>query len=181
MARKNDDAGTADNTIAGGGQIDSAPENTTGDGGNSAAAISTANAATASGIDGTQISVDETPVKKRGRGRPAGAGQTARRKTKKSSARLDISGAEIAPTLQFAHKVAANALQLPRLEISQKEALELSNAAQEVFALYDMQVSKTVAAWVKLATVATAIYMPRVLAYREMRKSPQKSVQFSEG
>jgi hypothetical protein len=104
--------------------------------------------------------------------KPTGERPTAQRPTSHpSNARAAVNGNKLAlkalaPTLQFMHAAAADVLKMPELSIEKSEAETLANAAEGIFALYDMQVSPAVAAWLTFAGAAATVYAPRVVMIR---------------
>ena len=74
------------------------------------------------------------------------------------------------------HTMGAAALKSPHWELSQSEANELAKAAANVQAQYDIALDAKTEAWLGLATVAGAMYAPRVMVSWHLAKENAKRV-----
>lgn len=147
------------------------PASTAGDG--SPQATGAAPASTAGSGSPRARESEPARSRKRKRGRPraakpaaesGAASASAERPKTKSLAVKGVDPATVAKNIAFAHSIAALRLGLPALALSDAEARKLADAVLELIALYDIQLSARMVAWLQLAGVGAAVYGPRAVA-----------------
>lgn len=69
----------------------------------------------------------------------------------------------------------ASFLKIPELELDASEAKKLSEAVENVAALYPVGLSEKQIAWGQLVLVGASIYGPRVIAYGARREREKKA------
>lgn len=113
---------------------------------------------------------------KRKRGRPRGSKGSAA--PTKAARNHDLSGIE--SILVSLHAMAAAAIKIPELNLSEAEARTLVSATQEVARQYNVAVSAKTAAWVNLGMAVGSIYGSRAVAIALKAKKEKKDniVQF---
>jgi hypothetical protein len=130
-------------------------------------------------VGGIPIAAPETA--KRGRGRPAGTGNSnssAGKSTKPRSSTKQTKAAPVSVTgiekiLFSLHMGLAKFSGVDELEIDNEEAKLLAAAVAEVSSHYNVVIDPKTVAWVGLAGVLGAVYAPRIASFK-MRKMMEK-------
>lgn len=140
------------------------PASGNGDDGGSIAGFIDPAAATGTGStdSGTSGAPDGTGKRKRGRPRGTGNSASASKGTAKNAFPLSVNGVET--ILLSVHTILASAISCPELLLDQKEANAIADGVAKVAAEYDVRMDPKTAAWINLATVASAVYGPRGIA-----------------
>lgn len=123
-----------------------------------------------SGVDGSRTrNTKRTSTRTSGRSTATKRGSTAKKQNPSSVNTVEH-------LLHSIHFMVAKGIKVQELELTKEEAAKLAEAIHAVQVEYDFVVDPKVVAWGGLIGTASAIYMPRVMAYKIRMQMEAKKI-----